>query len=104
MDDSVHELIFTFWCGHFQRQQWVYHVTASWVPYRIPGTHYVIRSSLLCGVMVLPAQILFRSTASRGDLRKKMVPLLSTVAHAVRGVFYSVVANRRQPNLYFVYI
>ena len=35
---------FVFRCGHFQRQQWVYHVTASWVPDHIlRSTHYDIR-------------------------------------------------------------
>ena len=40
---------FVFRCGHFQRQQWVYYVTASWVPYH---KHYTIRSFPLCGVNV----------------------------------------------------
>ena len=34
MDDSL-ELIVFFWCGHVQRQQGEYYVTASWVPYHI---------------------------------------------------------------------
>ena len=32
---------FNFRCSHFQRQQWEYYVTSSWVPYH---KHYVIRS------------------------------------------------------------
>ena len=29
-----------FWCCHFRRQQWVYYVTASWVPYHIHTAWY----------------------------------------------------------------
>ena len=40
VDDSVNELIYFMVCDHFQRQQWVYSVTASWVPYYIHTTRY----------------------------------------------------------------
>ena len=49
MDDSFNEL-FYFPCGHFQRQQWEYYVTASWVYYH---EHYEMRSIPLCGVKIL---------------------------------------------------
>ena len=52
--------------GHFQRQRWVQGVTAWWVPQH-EHTTYVVRSSSLCGVEVLPVQKLPYSTASRGD-------------------------------------
>ena len=40
---------FNFRCSHFQRQQWEYYVTASWVPYH---EHYVIRPIPFCRVKV----------------------------------------------------
>ena len=62
-----------------------------------PCTPYVIRSSPLYGVEALPAKkIISNSTTSRGD-RQKAKRYPGCLAHGVRGVFYSVVANRRQP-------
>ena len=51
MDDSVQLFDLFFWCGHVQRQQWVYDVPASRVPYDIK--HYVIRSFPLCPYNIL---------------------------------------------------
>ena len=34
--------LFVFWCAHFQRQQCVCYVTASWVPYHIHLVHTII--------------------------------------------------------------
>ena len=31
-DDSVEVIDLIFWYDHTQRQQWLYYVTASWVP------------------------------------------------------------------------
>ena len=33
MDDSFNEVFFSPRCGHFQKRQWEYYLTASWVPY-----------------------------------------------------------------------
>ena len=67
----------------------------------LPYTHYVIRSSPLCGVKVLhPAQYdLTRQpltvTAKKKQGKKRRYR--GCLAHEVIGVFYSIVANRRQP-------
>ena len=64
--------------------------------------HYVIRTSPLCGVKVLPARLCFSLTASRGDRRKKKnVPWLPSLRSE-----RSVVQRRRQPTptqLIFLY-
>ena len=41
MDDSVQGIDLLFWCGHFQRQHWVYYVTASRVPCHMNTTSWV---------------------------------------------------------------
>ena len=83
----------------------VYYVTASWVPY---DEHYVILSFPLCGGKVHPAQTMYNSTASYGDRKKKKKTVgtlgAGCLAHVVSGTFYSVLANRRQPNLYIYVI
>ena len=43
MDDSFNES-FNFRCGHFQRQQCGYYVTASCVPYH---EHYLVRDTVI---------------------------------------------------------
>ena len=63
----------------------------------LPCTHYVIPSSSLCGVKVLPAQTISNSTTNRGERERKRHP--GCLAHVVRGVFHCVVGNRRQPNI-----
>ena len=73
------------------------------VPHYIPGTHYVIRSSSLCGVKVLSAQNDLTRPPAVVTAKKKPQRNPGCLAHAVRGVFYCVVANRHQPNLY-IYI
>ena len=70
----------------------------------LPYTWYTLRYDHppLCGVKVLPAQNdPTRPPAvmtAKKKKQKKRYP--GCLAHAVRGVFYSVVADRRQPNLY----
>ena len=85
---------------HFQRQQREYDVTASWAPYH---KHYVIRSfppersegsPPSTTDLTRPPAVTDRQTAT-----KKTVPWLSTVVQVVSGMFYSVVAHRRRPNL-----
>ena len=43
MDDSLDEIFF-FRCGHCQRQQWGYYVTARWLAYR---KHYLVRDTIV---------------------------------------------------------
>ena len=55
MDDSVNYYIYFFMKPLPEAKMGVLqYVAASWVPYRIPGTHYVIRPPPLSGVKVLP--------------------------------------------------
>ena len=65
----------------------------------LPSTHDVIRPSPLCGVNILPAT---RPPAVVTVKKTKKKRYGGCLAHAVKGVFYSVVANRRQPNLYIL--
>ena len=72
----------------------------------LPYTHYVMRSIPRAELSFSrPKDDLTRPpamvTAKKLQLKKRYPGCL---AHAVRGVFYSVVANRRQPNQYTVYI
>ena len=86
---------FNFRCSHFQRQTAMEstHVTGSWVPYH---KHFVIRSPRTNDSTRPPAVADHR--------KKKAVPWLYNVAQVVNGMVYSVVANRRQPNLYVVVV
>ena len=45
MDDSFERILFLFWCGHLQRQQWVYYVTASWAPQ--PAVVHTLRDTII---------------------------------------------------------
>ena len=95
----------TFRCSHFQRQQWEYClpcVTASWVPYL---EHYLVRDMINFLVRIkasLPRINDLTRQPAVGDRQKnknkKRYP--GCLAHVVSGMFYSAVANRRQPNLY----
>ena len=87
---------FGFWYGRSRDSNGYYYVTALWVPYHI-HTRYVMRSFPLCGFRVLhPAQYdLHNSTTIRVTAKKKQCP--GCLAHAVTGMFNSVVANQRQP-------
>ena len=88
---------FNVWCDHCQRQQWIYYVTASWVSYHIHTTrddHPPCAESRFSR-----HNIIYNSTASRSNRQnKKRYP--GGLAQAVKGVLYSAVANRPQPNLY----
>ena len=103
MDDSVNELI------HFL--VWPLPETARGFTMQLPRgclttTHYVIRSSIpLAEARFFRQQkvILTRPPAVvTAKKTKKRYAGCLLIAHAVQGVFYSVVANRRQPNLYIV--
>ena len=59
--------IFVFRCGHFQRQQWVYYVTASCVPQQIPmNTTWYDHSPCAEGRFSTPHKS-SNSTDSHGD-------------------------------------
>ena len=65
-----------------------------------PYTHYAIRPSPLCGVKVLTPQKMNLTRPPAVVTAKKQKRHAGCLAHAVRGAFfYSVVTNRRQPNL-----
>ena len=102
---ASNDLIF-FRCGHIQRRQWVWYVTASWALYHMPWytpSHWVIRLFPLCGVKALhPAQYDLTRPPAMVTAKKKQY--LGCPAHAVIGVFNRVVANRRQPYSYTIYL
>ena len=85
--------------SHCQRQEWRYPVTASWVPYH---KYYVMRLFPSRGVKVLHprAHDLTRSPAMTNHKKKRYPGCLT---HVVSGMFYSVVANRRPPNLSIIH-
>ena len=94
MDDSANELLcFQVW--PLQRQQWV--LIFNCLVGTLPYTHYVMRLYPLCGVRrVLHAAQYNLLDNHHGDgNKKKRYP--RCLAHAVIGMFYSVVANQRQP-------
>ena len=96
MDDIANELYIVFWCGHSRDSNGYYYVIASWVP--LPYSHYVMRSFPLCGVSVLQTahyDLLDNHHGDRQKKNKKRHP--GCLAHAVTGMFYSVVANQCQP-------
>ena len=84
-----------FWCGHFQRQQWVYHVTASWVPDHI--------NTITLGDTIIPLVRSKGSPPRTNDLtrppaimirpkKQKKVPWFSSIASDWR-----VLQRLRQP-------
>ena len=93
---------FSLRCGHFQKQQWEYYVTASWVPYH---KHYQVRDTIIPPVQSKgspPRTFDLNRLSAVADSQnqrqqKKTVPWLS-LAQAVSAICFGVVANRRQPN------
>ena len=94
---------FVLWCGHFQRQRWVYYVPASWVPYNIlRSTNYVIRPFPLRGLKVLhPVQMiqLDRHPWRPQNKHKTKKRYPGCLAHEMFAGFNSVVAKLHPPNL-----
>ena len=91
---------YNFPCRQFQRQQWEYYVTASWVSHL---EHYVIRSFPLArskGSSPHTNDITRQPAADDRQREKKKKKYPGCLAHVVSGMFYSVVATRRQPNLH----
>ena len=81
-----------------QRQQWA--LLCNRLVGALPYSHYVMRSFLLCGVRVFPAQydILGNHHGDRKNKNKNKKKRYSVcLAHAVTGMFYIVVAYQRQP-------
>ena len=60
---------FSFWCGYFQRQQWVYYVAASWVPFH----KHTLRDTTipLLRSKRSPHKKKSNSTANRGNRQEK---------------------------------
>ena len=68
MVDSVSDIIyFLVW----PLPETAMSLVCNWLEGALPCTHYVMRSSPLCGVKVLPAQKLLDSTASGCDRQKR---------------------------------
>ena len=92
---------FKFLCGHFQRQQWEYSVTASRVPHH---KHYLIRdtiNSLARSKGSLPrTNDLTRPPAVTDPRKQKWYP--GCLAQVVSGMLHSVVVNRRQPDPFLI--
>ena len=99
MDDSANELLcFLVW--PLQRQQWT--LLCNCLLGALPFSHYAMQSFPLCGVRVLhPAQydLLDNHQGDRQKQKQKQQKKrhAGCLSHAVIGMFYSVVANQRQP-------
>ena len=100
IDDSANELLcFLVW--PLQRQQSA--LLCNCLVGALRYSHYVMRSFSLCGVRFLhSAQYgLLDNIIVTADEKKKRCP--GCLAHAVIGMFYSVVANQRQPQYIMFY-
>ena len=96
---------FNIRCGHFQRQQWECYATASWVPYpthtlRISYDHSPCAEKRLSNPHKISNSITSCDRPPKKHTKKGYPGCLGQV---VSGMFHSVVANRRQPNLYTWY-
>ena len=96
MDGSAYELLcFLVW--PLRRQQWV--LLCNCLVGALPYSHYAERSFPLSGVRVLHLAQYDLLDNHHGDPLKtrKERRYAGCLAHAVIGMFYSVVANQRQP-------
>ena len=95
---------FVFWCGHSRESNGYYYVTASWGPYDIIFTLSDGIIPLVLKSFSTPHKMIYNSNSiiiMVTTKKKKMYP--GCLAHAVIGMFYSVVANQCQPQYaYFV--
>ena len=71
IEDGVELIALVSGVAAFRPRDYAIYVTASWVSYHVLRTRYVIRSLPLYGEKVQPAKMIYNSTASHGDRKKK---------------------------------